>query len=153
MGVFGVKGKLKGRPKERKQGVEKMERDWDDRGQLTLLMAFQFCVFPPGHSPNTRWKRCAPLCTAVYRCVCARALVTHAKSLPIPGGELLLPWTTSIPYESHKHHYFQERCQWQLCWLTLVVYTRAPARTHARTPHSSSCCNSGLVACGCRTGC
>ena len=69
MGVFGVKGKLKGRPKERKQGVEKMERDWDDRGQLTLLMAFQFCVLPPGHSPKTRWKRCAPLCTAVHRCM------------------------------------------------------------------------------------
>ena len=84
-------------------------------------------------SSKLRWKRCAPLCTAVYRCVCARALVTHAKSLPIPGGELLLPWTTSIPYESHKHHYFQERCQWQLCWLTLVVYTRAPARhSHPR---------------------
>ena len=115
------KGKLKGRPKDRKQGVEKMERNWDDRGQLTLLMAFQFCVFPPGHSPKTRWKRCAPLCTAVCGCVCARALVTHAKSLPIPEGELLLPWTTSIPYECHKHHYFQERCQWQLCWLTLVV--------------------------------
>ena len=81
-----------------------------------------FCprVILPRHAGNAA-HRCAPLCTAVCGCVCARALVTHAKSLPIPEGELLLPWTTSIPYESHKHHYFQERCQWQLCWLTLVV--------------------------------
>ena len=101
MGVFGVKGKLKGRPKERKQGVEKMERDWDDRGQLTLLMAFQFCVFPPGHSPKTRWKRCAALCTAVCGCVCARALVTHAKSLPIPGG---VPGGSFCCHGRHRYH-------------------------------------------------
>ena len=67
MGVFGVKGKLKGRPKERKQGVEKKERDWDDRGQLTLLMAFQFCVFPPGHSPSQHTLE--TLRTAVHRCI------------------------------------------------------------------------------------
>ena len=69
MGVFGVKGKLKGRPKERKQGVEKKERDWDDRGQLTLLMAFQFVFSPrvilPRHAGNAA-HRCAPLYVGVY---------------------------------------------------------------------------------------
>ena len=68
MGVFGVKGKLKGRPKERKQGVEKMERDWDDRGQLTLLMAFQFCVSPP-RAGSFSQDTLETLCTAVHRCM------------------------------------------------------------------------------------
>ena len=67
--------------------MEKIERDWDDRGRLTLLMAFQFCVFPPGsfsQDAGNDAHRCV--------CVCMYTCTRHPReSSPMHVVELLLP--------------------------------------------------------------